>query len=287
MPIYEFTFAPKLGGAGIIPERSPIISTDPYNYNSDLHETANKQLYDLTNRSIEDVRSILPVGFHTMDGGVKQWLSDIQVPTGDSVRPLTVRVAGGDKTFLVWQQDLRSGRIQLPVCSINRTSVKFNPEKFSPPYMAYTWRFADREGRRIIQTYRPWPALIDYTLSIWGERKRDNEYVLYQILTRCNPLGEFIVEDEHLRGAVQVRLNGSTDSSDIDIGADELAKVRYDIEITIEGWLPLPEKITPSVLGKVGVLNEIAGDFLDIIDVKDRSTVSEIGFFTDIGITER
>ncbi len=287
MPIYEFTFEPKKNKAGVVIERDPIISPEIYSYNSGLDETANEQLYDLTNRSIEDVRSVLPMGFHAMDAGVKAWLSDIQVPTGDSTRPLTVRVAGGDKTFLLWQQDLSAGRIKLPVLSINRTGMKYNPEKFSPPYAPYTWRFADREGRKIIQTYRPWPALIDYTLSLWGERKRDNEYVAYQILTRCNPLGEFVVDDGQLRGAVQVRFNGATDNSDVDIGADELAKVRYDMEITIEGWLPLPEKIVPSVLGKVGVLHEFAGDFLEVIDVKDRSTVSEIGFFKDIGITER
>lgn len=263
MGVYDFSFLPQ-SNVNLAPERAPIITpvlpTQP-----DLVEKDELTNSDLNLNQPEDVRSVLVRGFYAMDKGLKKYFEDIQVPTTDSIRPMEVRLAGGDKTILLWKQDLTSGRIKLPIMSINRTGWRFNPEKFSPPHHPMTRRFANNEGSRIILTYRPWPALIDYQLSIWTERKRDMEYIMHQILTRFNPLGEFIVDDESgLRGSVQIRFGDSTNNSDIDIGAEELAKVRYDITITLEGWLPLPEKVLPTVLGKVATLHEITGEFLDV-----------------------
>jgi len=45
-----------------------------------------------------------------MDIGVKTLFSDITVPTKDGIKPLIVRVAGGDKTILFWKRDLSTGR---------------------------------------------------------------------------------------------------------------------------------------------------------------------------------
>jgi hypothetical protein len=272
MAIYDFTFGQN---SGMAPVQTPLAGT--YVQQPDYHEDDRLINNDINLNQPEDVRSMVVKGFYSMDKGLKEYFSDIDVPTVDNTRKLEVRVAGGDKTFLIWKQDLKSGRIKLPVMSINRTSWRFNPDKFSPPYINMTRRFtSDSDGSRIILTYRPWPALIDYSLSLWTERKRDAEYVLYQIQTRFNPLAEFRIDDESgLRGTVTMKMNDVTNNSDIDIGAEELAKVRYDITLTMEGWLPLPEKVLPTVLGKVGSFHEMNGVFLEQIN----STVSYISDF--------
>lgn len=274
MSIYDFSFGPKAGD-GMSPQPAPL--TGPLLQSPDLHEADKLTNSDVNLNQPEDVRSVVVKGFHAMDKGLKEYFSDIDVPTADGNRKLEVRVAGGDKSFLVWKQDLKSGRIKLPVMSINRTSWRFNPDKFSPPYINMTRKFTtDNDGSRMVLTYRPWPALIDYGLSIWTERKRDIEYIIYQIQTRFHPLAEFSIDDEGgLRGTVIMKMNDITNNSDIDIGAEELAKVRYDISLTMEGWLPLPEKILPTVLGKVGSFHEIDGAFLEPLN----NTVSYISEF--------
>jgi hypothetical protein len=273
---FHFTTAPVNSGktSGVTVERAPII-TPQLPDQPDLVEKDDLVNSDLNLNQPEDVRSVLVEGFKAMDRGIKAYFSDIRVPTGDDIRstPMTVRIAGGDKTFLQWIQDLRAGRVKLPVMSINRTGWRFNVEKFSPPHLYMTRKFAHNDGSRVKLVYRPWPALIDYTLSVWTERKRDMEYVIHQIQPRFNPLAEFRIDDDAgLRGNVQLRFGDATDNSDIDIGAEELAKVRYDLTVTMEGWLPLPEKILPAALGRVMTLHEIDGTFLEPIKP---NTVSE------------
>lgn len=278
MAVHDFVFNPQSSNQTLAPERAPQI-IQPLPTQPDLVEKDELINSDLNLNQPEDVRSVLVRGFYSMDLGLKRYFEDILVPTADSVRPLTVRLAGGDKTFLIWIQDLRAGRIQLPVMSINRTGWRFNPEKFSPPHHPMDRNFAHGDGSRIVLTYRPWPALIDYTLSVWTERKRDMEYIMHQVQTRFHPLGEFKIDDESgLRGNVQLRFGDVTNNSDIDIGAEELAKVRYDVSITMEGWLPLPEKILPTVLGKVMSIHEINGQFIEAFD--PARTIITQGFFT-------
>ena len=280
MPIYDFTFSPKSNrptGIGAVPERAPLI-TLPLPGQQSGEKKDDLLATDLNINRPEIIKEQLQRGFHAMDGGVKRYFEQIQVPTADNTRQLEVRVAGGDKTFLIWTQDLRSGRIKLPVMSVNRTGWRRNEQKFSPPYIPMTRKMACDDGARIVLTYRPVPFLIDYTLSLWTERKRDMEYIMQQILIRFNPLAEFTVQDDGgLRGNVQMRLGECTDNSDIDIGAEDLAKVRYDVNITIEGWLPLPEKVLPTVLGKVTTLHEQDGSFLETL-LSGQSVVTD-GFF--------
>lgn len=270
MPVYRFEFPPSnpIVNQEITPDIGPLADQSRLEENDEI-------LYDQTNaNSPEDVRSTLVMGFATMDNGVKQWLSDVRVPTGDGHRFMNVRIAGGDKTFLIWSQDFRTGRIKLPVCSINRGTVRFNEQKYSPPVHPIARRY-NAEKTRVTKTFRPWPCLIDYDLSIWSERKRDAEYIIYQILTRMNPLAEFVVEDDYIRGNVQVRFGDYTDNSDIDIAGDERAKVRYDVNITIEGWLPLPEQTVPTVLGRVGEVKDFnLNSFLESLRFGGGSPIS-------------
>ena len=284
MALHTFDFTAKSNKTGVTPERAPLI-TPRLPQQPDLEEKDELVNSDVNLNQPEDVRSVLVRGFHAMDEGMKRYFEKLQVPTKDATRALTVRVAGGDKTFLIWAQEVRAGRIKLPVLSINRTGWRFNPEKFSPPHIEMARRFANNDGSRMILTYRPWPALLDYTLSFWTERKRDIEYIMHQILIRFNPLGEIRIEDESgLRGNAQIRLGDSSDNSDIDVGAEDLAKVRYDVNVTLEGWLPLPDKILPTALGKVTSLHEFDGTFLESLDAS-RSIVADNGFFKSPGVS--
>ena len=222
----------------------------------------------------EEIHEFLPKGYYTMDRGLKNYFSGIEVPTKDGTRIMQVRISGGDKPFLIWAQDLKRGRIKLPVMSIKREGDEHYPAKFSPAHMHYmAKRFVDKEGTKIALTYRPVPSLINYVLSVLAEHKRDLEYIHYQIRTRFNPVAEFMVEDEHMRGSVFMKYNNMTVAVDDDIPADQKANKRYDYSITMEGWLPLPEKIVPSILGKVttlkdGTVSLLSGEIFDVIEGK-------------------
>lgn len=208
------------------------------------------------------LEEFLTPGFRALDDAMKLYWSGIRVPTKDSYRFMRVKVAGGDKSLLIWNDDLKEGRARLPVAAISRESHQFNVEKFSPAYHAMTARWVSTRGNLAAKVFRPVPFLVDYGLAIWAERKRDAEYILYQILTRFNPLAEFRMSDGKLTGNVQIRYGGSTDASDKEAGYDQHANVRYEVTFTAEAWLPLPEKIIPTVLGRVTVLSERAGEIL-------------------------
>lgn len=224
---------------------------------------------DPINVATEDVHNVFPIGFRNMDRGVKEFFKNIDVPTKDGTRKLDVRIAGGDKTILFWKQLMETdNRIRLPVMSVNQTGFRLNPARHTPasvgPY--FYRRFADREGSRMALAPREYSVLISYTLSVWAERKRDMEHINYQIITRFNPLAEWRVEDEYMRGNIVAKLENVSDNSDIDIDPNQLAKVKYDYNIEIEGWAPLSGRIVPTVLGEVNELAELdTREFFEVI----------------------
>jgi hypothetical protein len=97
---------------------------------------------------------------------------------------------------------------------------------------------------------------VSYTLTILAAVKRDAEHGLYQILPRFNPLAEFVASDGHISGSVQLRFEGMSDQSDKDAAAEQYAKIKYEIALKAEAWLPLPERSIPTVLGVVNTLKE-------------------------------
>lgn len=214
----------------------------------------------------ESIATILPKGFYTFDRGIKNYFAGIRVPTNDNLRIMNIRIAGNDKSVLIWMQELKRGRVTLPIMSINRTNVEYNEQKFSYPYHAMSTRY-NHDGSKLIKTYRPVPYLINYELSIWAEHKRDAEYATYQILTRFNPLAEFKVQDEYITGNVQLRYQGWSNESDVEIDAETRPNIRYTISCQMEAWLPLPEKVVPTILGGVSNFKEsYTKEFLGNVD---------------------
>jgi len=208
------------------------------------------------------LEEFLTPAFRALDSAMKQYWSGIRVPTKDSYRFMRIKIAGGDKSLMIWNDDLKEGRARLPVASVSRTSHNFNAEKYSPAYHPMTMKYLNTRGTMSARVFRPTPWLVDYEMTIWTEHKLDVEYILYQVLTRFNPLAEFRMFDGKLEGNVQMKFNGSTDASDKEAGYDQHANVRYEVTFTAEAWLPLPEKIVPTVLGRVASLKERAGDIL-------------------------
>lgn len=208
------------------------------------------------------LEEFLQPGFRSLDEAMKQYWSGIRVPTKDSYRFMRVKISGGDKSLLIWNDDLKEGRARLPLAAISRESAEFNPEKFSPPYHAMTARYLSRRADQAAKVFRPTPWLVDYKLVIWAERKRDAEYILFQVLNRFNPLAEFRMFDGKIAGAVQLRFGGYNDASDKETGFDQHANVRYEVSCAAEAWLPLPEKIVKTVLGTVTNLKEKLGEIL-------------------------
>lgn len=205
------------------------------------------------------VEEFLQPGFRSLDDAMKQYWSGIRVPTKDSYRFMRVKIAGGDKSLLIWSDDLKEGRARLPLAAISRDGAEYNPQKYSPNILPMTSRYLSTRGDQMALVYRPTPWLVNYKLIIWAEHKRDAEYILYQTLTRFNPIAEFRMYDGKLQGNIQLRLDGSTDASDKETGYDQHAKVRYEVSCTAEAWLPLPEKIVKTVLGRVVNLQESLG----------------------------
>lgn len=263
MPIHEFgsrfTVDPRQGHPMPGPELRPQIKTHPpgIEQQSDVQGGRTKIMGDAPLGTHPDyIEEFLIPGFRSLDEAMKNYWSGMRVPTKDSYRFMRVKVAGGDKSVLFWRDELQGGRVRLPVASLNRTGHEYNPDKFSPPILSMAKRYTSNRLDRIARVRRPVPFLVDYDLIVWAEWKRDADNVLYQILTRFNPLAEFTMFDSHLSGNVQLRFGGSSDASDKEIGFDQKPNVRYEFKMTAEAWLPLPEKIVPSVLGHVTVIRE-------------------------------
>lgn len=208
------------------------------------------------------LEEFLMPGFRSLDDAVKQYFSGIRVPTKDSYRFMRVKISGGDKSILIWADDLNEGRVRLPLAAITRESFEFNQDKFSPAYHSMSFRYMNKAGTIAAKYFRPVPFLVKYSMIVWTEFKRDAEYVNYQIATRFNPIAEFRMFDTHLAGNVQLRFEGGSDASDKEAGFDQQANVRYEFSFTAESWLPLPPKLVPTVLGTVGVIGERTGDIL-------------------------
>ena len=282
MALYDFRHIPQaatLVDAGTIQETQPVVDAGVVG----LTPVAKRpRMYNQHNVNTPEelVTTLLPA-LHHVDLGIKNYFSDVVVPVDGGLRTatVTVRIAGGEKATLIWKQQirdgLRNGMIKLPVIAVNRESFEFNPQKFSPAYMPIARRFVDSAGSRMELTYRPYPVLINYTIGMWAERKRDIEYMLFQIIPRFNGgLAEIQVDATTITGTVPMKMNSCTDNSDKEAEADSTLKVQYDISITAEGWIPLPQKLLPTVLGHAVDFREYTtGEFLEVCNLGPSSAL--------------
>lgn len=206
--------------------------------------------------SPEEVEEFLYPGFRYLDAGMKHYWSDLRIPTNDSYRFARVKIAGAAKSLQIWIDELKNGRVKLPVISISRTAHEYNPQKFTPPYLPIRKNFVAPDRSRVALHYRPVPYLVNYTINIWSEHKRDAEYLAAQVNTRFNPLAEVRLSDGVNMGNVQMRYGNWTDDSEKEAEAEQHAKIKYQVNFIAEAWLPLPEKIVPTILGRHVAVDE-------------------------------
>lgn len=268
MPIYNFDFednySPRLMTNHQLPARNAQGAEEPRPMLKQLPleelkaETRSRITFEQQNINFsEEVREMLPQGYRTMDMGIKNYFSGMRVPTSSEIRIMQVRISGGDKPFLIWSQDVKNGRVILPVMSIKRESEEFYPEKFSTPHQLYfSRRYANADFSKVFLSPRPVPTKVNYSLSVWAETRSDLEYIQYQIVSRFNPIAEFLVEDEYLRMTLVLHYNGMTSAVDDEVPPDQRANKRYDYSIQMEGYLPLPERLVPTILGRVTTLKD-------------------------------
>ena len=57
---------------------------------------------------------------------------------------------------------------------------------------------------------------------------------------------------------MQLRYEGAADTSEKEAGFDQKANTRYEVTMTAEAWLPLPELVVPTILGHANVVREYA-----------------------------
>ena len=264
MPIYEFGIADQEDQNTALHLPDNVVQVGPseipaYRQLEDVIPDILSGKIDKTPYRIDEF--IIP-GFRALDAGMKQYFSGIRIPTKDSYRFMRIKIAGGDRSFMIWHDDVVGGRARLPLAAIDRTNHTFNEKKFSPPKLPMALRYLGRGGNLAAKVFRPVPYLVDYKMMIWGERKRDVEYSAYQILTRFNPLAEFRMFDGKLQGTVTIHFDGCNDASDKEVGHNQAANVRYEISMRAEAWLPLPEVIVPVVLKRVTTIQERVGRVL-------------------------
>ena len=264
MGLYDFSTntAPIQNAAGAVAQR-PDERGIPISQLSDAQGGRSHIYGDKLGTDPTYVEEFLIPGFRSLDEAMKTYWSGIRVPTKDSYRFMRVKVAGGDKSVLIWRDQLKDGRVKFPVASLNRESYESNPDKFSPPMLYMRRRYTSNRMDRVALVRRPIPFLVKYTLTVWSMWKRDAEYALFQILGRFNPLAEFVMSDDHICGNVQLRFEGSSDASEKEVGFDQQAKTRYEFSMMAEAWLPLPETIVPTILGQIRVFKEsVSNDLL-------------------------
>jgi hypothetical protein len=242
------------------PELNPFIDRIPIGVaqSSDVQGGRSKIYGEPLGTQPEYIQEFLMPGFRALDEAMKTYWSGIRIPTKDSYRFMRVKIAGGDKSILIWRDQLKDGRVKFPVASISRISHEFNPQKFSSPAAAIARRYTSTRMDRVALIRRPVPFLVKYTLTVWASYKNEADYALEQILPRFNPLAEFVMCDQHMRGSVQLRFEGSSDTSEKEAGFDQKAKTRYEFSMTAEAWLPLPELIVPTILGRVTSVKELS-----------------------------
>ena len=207
--------------------------------------------FDQPFENVSSVRAVEATiaGFRYLDDSMKAYWSDIRIQNKELTRFARVRVAGGSKSIMIWADDLKNGRVSLPVISLSRTGHRFFDEYYTPPYLPMRKVYTDRSKSRMRMLYKPIPYVVSYTMNIWTEHKHDADAITSQILTRVSPVAQYYADDGQLVGPVIIKYGGLSDQTDKEVGADQHAKVKYEVTLEVEAWLSLPTVETPTILG--------------------------------------
>lgn len=267
MPIYNFDGdLRQLPDANMV---SPI--TGRINGIEQLDDIQSKKLdllAEFTDQYGAYVREDVPVAFHALERSLKHYFSDIPVPAKDHVRYMQVRISGGKRATLYWSQDLQEGKAHLPVAAISSgKDFEFNYEKYSMPYFPMRVRYLNSNRSKAAKVFRPMPVLINYTMTVLCEHKRDLGYIQSHLMRRFNPYAEFTMDDGRIQGTVQLYYKGATTTTEEEVGFDQDEMVSWELRFQADAWIPLPELITSTVRGHVAVWREECGEVVSNLNV--------------------
>jgi len=256
VPIYEFD-----GDLRQLPDVnmvSPV--TGRINGIEQLDDVQSKKvdlLGEFTDEYSAYVREDVPVAFHALERSLKHYFSDIPVPAKDHVRYMQVRISGGKRATLLWNQDLQEGKAHLPVAAISGgQDFEFNYEKYSMPYFPMGVRYLNSSRSKVAKVFRPMPFLINYTITVLTEHKRDMGYIQSHLLRRFNPYAEFTMDDGRIQGTVQLYYKGAATTTEDEVSYDQDEVISWELRFQADAWLPLPELITPTVRGHASIWRE-------------------------------
>jgi hypothetical protein len=225
---------------------------------------------------VEEIREKNEPGFQFLDRAIKNYFSGIRIPVKNGEeghRIMGVKITGGQSATLIYAtDDFRGGKLKLPIMAISRTNESYDNKRYSPPDIP-VHRTYHNNGRRVELIYRPVPYLIDYVLDIWTEHKSDAEYAEYSILSRFNPVASFFLSDTNgMSMEVICSYGGSSDNSENETDESTHGRVFRSISIQVEGWLPLPTKIVPTVLSNPVIVKEsvVGGGGETFFSIRDK-----------------
>lgn len=207
--------------------------------------------------------------FLHVDRAMLNYFSNLECPSKDGLRTMKVkvRIAGGDKSILIWERELQEGskRVQLPVISINRGGMTPNKNKQHPTGMAASWALINN-GKEARLNFAPHAWAIEYTITIWANQKTDVEHIIRQITDRFDHAQQDRVrlETENHVGQGIIEMKNISYNADLEGGSETQPKVRYDITFSIEAWVPRKTVSVPTILGEVISMKELNGNFLEL-----------------------
>lgn len=208
--------------------------------------------------------------FLHVDRAVLNYFSNLECPSKDGLRSMKVktRIAGGDKSILAWERELQEGnrRVQLPVISINRGESSPNKSKSTPTAMPVSWTYVNNlKNARL--SFAPQAWTIAYTVTVWANQKTDAENIIRQITDRFDHgLQDRIrIETENHVGQAIIEMKSVSYTGDIEVDSETQPKIRYDISLSLEAWVPRKTVSVPTILGEIISIKEEGGQFLDFL----------------------
>lgn len=203
------------------------------------------------------LREDIPVAFHALERTLKNYFSNIIVPTNDYVRFLRVRISGASKSVLLHTQDQKEGKTIFPIASLSGgTDYELDTTRYSPSYLPMTLRYLNNNRSLVSKVFRPVPVKISYKLSVYTEHKRDMGYIKTQLIRRFHPHAEIWVNDGRLQGPVKLFKDGLFDITELEVPFDQDEMKASELSFKAESWIPLPELEVPTVRGTATVFRE-------------------------------
>ena len=97
--------------------------------------------------------------------------------------------------------------------------------------------------------YKPTPINVTYSLSVMTESKTDEGHCMTSIMRRFQSgIAEFVVNSAYSQWVARANYSGSDTQTEqrVDDGAKSFVVTVY--KMSVEAWLPLPERSVPTTL---------------------------------------